>query len=171
MLDENAQKDVDEFVKYVEHYCQLIENRDSVSTGEFIKKAAVLLPALYMGAAKLPMLWTDSDDLIDDYVTTDMAAKVSRDIDGKLGKYSSYWQVFEPYEEEGEASRGMLFDDFADIYRDLKDALETYKKGTEKDREEALWAWKFGFEHHWGDHITFALPAVHWLFVEKPFKE
>jgi hypothetical protein len=169
MLDKKAREAVDEFVKYVERYCSLIENLDSINAGGLIEKLAVLLPALYINAIKLPTIWSDSDDLIDDYVTSEMAAKVSRKVDGKLGKFNWHWCVFEPFAEKGEADQYILSDDLADIYRDLKDGLEAYKKDTGKNREEAIWAWKFNFEHHWGDHLTAALRAIHQLIVERPF--
>ena len=106
MLDKKLRKNLSVFSKYVEEYCTLIENRDSFSFEEFIGKLAIILPSLYKCAAEFPVIWTDSDDLIRDHVTSEMAAKVSRDLDAKLDKYSWYWHVYDPYAGRGYDATG-----------------------------------------------------------------
>ena len=73
-----------------------------------------------------------------------------------FGQMVSYWEVFDPYEED-EPVGGSLTDDLLDIYRDLGRGLLAWNSGA---RESALWDWKFHFELHWGDHAVDALRAL-----------
>ncbi|MHC4251250.1 MAG: DUF5063 domain-containing protein [Planctomycetota bacterium] len=65
-------------------------------------------------------------------------------------------------EDDPDARRAeMLWDDLADVYRDLRSALRIYELGTEDARAEAAWQWRFGYESHWGAHLFSALQTVH----------
>ena len=73
-----------------------------------------------------------------------------------FGPHDSYWEVFDPYADE-ESVVGSLSDDFLDIYRDLKRGLVAFDAGHEQD---AVWEWRFHFDHHWGEHAVDALRAL-----------
>ena len=64
----------------------------------------------------------------------------------------------------------MLFDDLADIYRDLFDGIQYYQRNEQDDIGQAIWAWRWGYEHHWGEHMYTALKTVHEIryFMEMP---
>jgi hypothetical protein len=55
----------------------------------------------------------------------------------------------------------MLWDDLADIYRDLKNGLRLFDLGTQDATLQAIWDWRFGYENHWGSHLMQALVTVH----------
>jgi len=57
----------------------------------------------------------------------------------KLGKLSTYWQCFNPYDEELVA--GSLADDLADIYRDMKPGMAAYRTGRKDAIAAAAWEW------------------------------
>ena len=64
--------------------------------------------------------------------------------------------------ETEDASRARhAWDDFADIYRDLKEGVEMWDLGDAESRAEAQWHWRFGYEHHWGWHLMRAALTVH----------
>jgi len=67
-------------------------------------------------------------------------------------------------------SAEMLWDDLADIYRDLRNGLALWKIGDENGRAEAAWAWRWNYAHHWGRHLFRAMLTIHeiryQLFVE-----
>lgn len=73
-----------------------------------------------------------------------------------FGPHDLYWEVFDPYVDE-ERVAGSLTDDFLDIYRDLKRGLVAFDKG---QHQEAVWEWRFHFDHHWGEHAVDALRAL-----------
>jgi len=62
---------------------------------------------------------------------------------------------------------GDLVDDLADIYRDLVGGVELWKMGRYAD---AIWAWKFNFQIHWGEHALGALRAIHALAFTYDFE-
>lgn len=55
----------------------------------------------------------------------------------------------------------MLWDDLTDLYVDLRRGLSLYERGGRDDVSEAVWWWRFGYEHHWGSHLFRALATVH----------
>ena len=56
---------------------------------------------------------------------------------------------------------GSIADDVIDIYRDVVTGLRAYQAG---NKTGALWEWGGGFRHHWGEHATGAIRAIHaWL--------
>ena len=84
-------------------------------------------------------------------------------LDGlQLMPFSYYKVPFDPHNLEAATDElDDLLDDLADIWRDLKPALELFDAGHRKD---AAWNWRFRFEAHWGRHATSALYALHcWL--------
>ncbi len=57
---------------------------------------------------------------------------------------------------------GDLHDDLADVWRDLRPALDLHAAGA---REAACWHWRWSYEHHWGAH---AAEAVRILQARRP---
>ena len=61
---------------------------------------------------------------------------------------------------------GSLTDDIADIYRDVIPGLREYELGR---RAQAVWEWGFGLRHHWGEHATGAIRALHCRLAANAF--
>lgn len=55
----------------------------------------------------------------------------------------------------------MLWDDLADIYRDLRHGLQLWKLDTPAAQAQAAWEWRFQYEIHWGEHLFRAMESVH----------
>ena len=64
-------------------------------------------------------------------------------------------------DEEAQLRASMLWDDLADIYRDLRHGLDLYALGDPEHVAEAIWQWRFSYENHWGAHLFRALMTVH----------
>lgn len=81
--------------------------------------------------------------------------------------FQHYGVVFNPLPVPPEQSIvGDLADDLADVFGDVDNGLRWFEVG---QRAEALWEWQFQFVHHWGDHATTAIRALHsWLVTEHP---
>ena len=150
---------VERFAGSVERFCSLIEHHQSLTAGEFVRSCAVCLADLYTAAVPLSLLPVeiDSDELIEDAVSTEQARAIDRQIGGILGSACLYWEVFDP-REESDPVVGDLGDDLADIYRDVKNGLVAFSKGS---ANEAIWHWQWGFRYHWGDHVVDALRVMH----------
>ncbi len=50
-----------------------------------------------------------------------------------------------------------LWDDLADIYRDLRRGLHLYESGQQVD---AIWDWRFSYDTHWGKHVVDAIRVL-----------
>lgn len=55
----------------------------------------------------------------------------------------------------------MLWDDLADIYRDLHDGLALWKMATVDSRIAASWEWRYNYDIHWGEHLFRAMLTIH----------
>jgi hypothetical protein len=133
------------------------------ATGErAVRDALVCITRLYLAALELPPAW--SDELADQPDAERIGDEEWAAVFAAAGRLplSDYGEVFDPCkvppEEPVVAS---LADDIADIYRDVVSGLREYQAGR---RAQALWEWGFGFQHHWGEHATGAIRALHcWL--------
>ena len=78
-----------------------------------------------------------------------------------------YGEVFDPLTIPSEEPViGSIADDIIDIYRDVVTGLRAYRLG---DLANARWEWAFNFAHHWGEHATGAIRALHaWLAANAP---
>jgi len=66
----------------------------------------------------------------------------------KFGKYTQYWEVFDPYEQgKVEAINGCLADDIADIYCDVKEGLLAWEKADAKKRRSIVYTWSLNYGH------------------------
>lgn len=101
----------------------------------------------------------------EDTVSQEQAAEVARKISDRLGEHTHYWTVFDPFELE-EPVAPILQDDFADIYKDLKNGLVIFDRGSERGVVDAVWQWRFDFENHWGRHVVEALRALHHVIYD-----
>lgn len=81
--------------------------------------------------------------------------------------FQHYGEVFNPLPVPPEESIvGDLADDLVDIFADVDNGLRWLEAGHSM---EAVWEWGFGLVHHWGEHATSAMRAMHcWLVVECP---
>ena len=67
-------------------------------------------------------------------------------------------------------SQGRLADDLADIYKDLKKALELLAEQTDESIQEGLWNLRFSFGTHWGIHAVSAIRFLHFVRYEKWYR-
>lgn len=94
---------------------------------------------------------------------TDVKLQLMRELAAFLGPYDLYWEVYDPAKPEGDDKLQVsLADDLSDIYFDLQEGLELWRRGTEGDLRNAVFGWRLGWETHWGAHAVDALRAIHW---------
>jgi hypothetical protein len=62
-----------------------------------------------------------------------------------------------PADVLGEVTVGDLHDDLADVWRDPRGPLDLFQAGL---RDDAVWFWRFGFAHHWGEHAGEAIRVL-----------
>ena len=125
------------------------------------RTALIRISALYFAALQLPPPFSEELDSRPD------AERLPDEENERIIAYRSlpfdmYGQVSDPLPiPPGEPAIGSLADDIIDIYRDVVTGLRAYQNG---DEPNAIWEWGFGFRHHWGEHATGAIRALHaWL--------
>lgn len=159
-MEEKDQEAIKIFEGVASRYCETIKNANSISRKELIRRMSTILPELYTGASNLPPTKIVSDEVRRSYHDTDEWMNLFHSLQRKLGSWDVYWYVFDPIHEK-DAITQCLGDDLADIYYELED----YFQGLADDAtlEDAVWEVRFGFESHWGHHLTSALRVVHEL--------
>lgn len=70
-------------------------------------------------------------------------------------------QVFDPT-KDNEAVHGSLADDFADIYRELKEEL-VLNEIHQASPKQNIWNWRLGYYSRWGKHAIDALRTMHFV--------
>lgn len=138
--------------------------RAGTDTGpEAVRRALGLILRVYLAALELPgnSDYTGSVTQLPPTVRFDAYTALA----GRL-PFLFYGEVFDPRPVPPEPPVvGDLADDLADVYYELDHGLRHYDTG---DRDEAVWKWRFGLVHHWGEHATSAIRAMHcWLAGEQ----
>jgi len=153
-------------------YCALIESHRELTRLKFLKMCLDLLPDLYKKALVLPRFEPTRESLPERSIKHDEWADLFGSIRERLGKYDSYREVFDPiFPEQDDPTQSSLADDLADIYRDLKNGLIYWDMVSPTRYEDAVWEWSFNFACHWGQHLTSALRAIHFLVFDHLGKE
>ncbi|MEM6789038.1 MAG: DUF5063 domain-containing protein [Myxococcota bacterium] len=130
-------------------FCDFVETASSVKdVSERLRMGRYCLAKLVTAGSDLPLVEATTDKVVLWYGSPP-------DWPG-FGPHDLYWEVFDPYVDE-EPVAGSLLDDFLDIYHHLKRGLVAFDEGQQQD---AVWEWRFHFDHHWGDHAVDALRAL-----------
>lgn len=137
------------FVEAARDFCEFVETASTVeSVAERLHLGRHCLAKLVAAGAALPLVEATTDKvLLWDGTPSDWPC---------FGPHDLYWEVFDPYTDEDRVA-GSLSDDFLEIYRDLKGGLVAFDDGLHQD---AVWEWRFHFDHHWGEHAVDALRAL-----------
>ncbi len=130
------------------------------------REALIRVSSLYTAALQLPPAWSDAledePDVLrlpaDECQRLTAIKHLPIDMYGVVGN-----PLLLPPDDPG---IGSVVDDLSDIYRDVVTGLRAYRAG---NRAQAVWECAFGFTHHWGEHATGAIQAIHaWLAANAP---
>lgn len=160
------------FAQLAEEFCTLVEGASSSEAELFLHTLHGLLPRLYSSGLDLPstevLFLPDREGSEDDAVpntspdpdrpTHEAWAQLATMLGRLFGERCHYREIFDAYAPDSdEEVIGSLADDVADIYGEVVAGLRKWRRG---DTGEALWAWRFSLEAHWGEHLTGALRAI-----------
>lgn len=71
------------------------------------------------------------------------------------------WKTANPIDNYCAIRASMLWDDLADIYRELHTGLALWNLNTTESKIKASWQWRFGYDNHWGNHLFRATQTIH----------
>jgi hypothetical protein len=150
-----SQPNVKEFAVAAEEFVTLAEREGKLMEVDLWKVRDILLKLIYhVTAADNAGHGTEFDgDRPDDDAFARAVKRFS------TFPFNFYRVVFDPHDMESpdEPVTGMLADDLADIYRDLAEGLDNYRKG---HVAEACFDWSQSYRSHWARHAVSALSAI-----------
>jgi hypothetical protein len=163
-----------QFASVAREYCDLTEQ---LLAGERPERLYTILEGLLPRLlVAINPIWTGGGPDEDDpswealRMTTEEFQPVSRMFGGLLGPDTDRLMAeYERLVPEGASARYdkditrafMLFDDLADMYRDLLNGLKLWDLGGPEARKAAQWEWRWGYQYHWGEHATRAMRTIH----------
>ncbi len=155
-------QEIQTFYEDATAYCALIDSLANGKPERFYEQLLTCLTRLAKSADELPHGRCPGDIECGGHeMTQDERAEVARRLSDAVSP--EVFGLMEADKDDSASSHRafMLWDDLADIYRDLHDGVRFYDSGEKDGMEEAVWQWKFGYEHHWGSHLFNALHTVH----------
>ena len=160
-------EEVRHFVQTAERFCTAIEQHSELSKIEFFELMDGLLPQLYSGARSLPELELEDDEEPWNW-RTDEAGRVwstiQEQLETMLGDHDVFQDIYDPVSPgDDEPLSSRISYHLADVFTDLKDYVDLYRRGTSGAIRQAVWQWRFSFTSHWGLHALAALRVVHSL--------
>ena len=135
------------FGELADRYCRFVEGMARLEPAERAAGALCLLSELLAAATKLPA----------HVAPTEVEAVRVEAPPCDLGGFDCYYEVFDPYVRD-DIVIGSLSDDLADVYVDLREGLDLLNNNHVAD---AVWQWRFGHAHSWGDHAADSIRALH----------
>ncbi|HKF48852.1 MAG TPA: DUF5063 domain-containing protein [Terracidiphilus sp.] len=162
---------VEQFALVAAQFCGVVDAVLSLDRSEFCTQIYRLLPKLIDQAISLPDVapsnaegGQDEEGIKAPPTSESLSVEQSHAkwklryslLTEKLEDWDLYREVFNPV-SDAEVVYGSLADDLADIYRDLSEPLNE----TSTPPEDRIWAWRFSFRSHWGQHAVDALRAIH----------
>lgn len=174
LLQEN-QVTLPEFALIAEEFCLFIDSFRDGRPESLYTKLEYLLSELHCGILSVAKQMNEREDLelesfgemtheqwdelaklIGAVIAEELSELIDRHIEINNGEYGH------------DAARVYtLWDDLADMYREIGQGLAQWKLGTVEGKVEASWQWRFGYESHWGHHLANAMKTVHELRYRK----
>ena len=158
---------VERFASEAVSFCQWVASGTDTSAAA-ARNGLLQVTRLYLAALELPPPWSEelANQPPDAVRIGDNEWREVYTACGRLplDYYYSVSDLFIVPPEE--PTIGSLPDDLADIYRDVESGLREFQAGR---RAQAVWEWGFGFRHHWGEHATGAIRALHSWLQENAF--
>lgn len=157
-------KNVVEFVTVGVEFCLLLEQVQRLERSDFVDKSVKILPLLYLKAALLPETLSESEELLEEFVTEEAYAMVVNEVSAVLKESDDYLETFHPDMKYSDTPViASISEDLADIYQDIKNFVSTFSIGHEPSMYEALVICKTNFASFWGQKLVNVMGALHHL--------
>lgn len=153
------------FANEARAYRDLIEGHERLSETDFLKAAYRSLSRILAAYHDLPSDYETSPE--DDDFFFELG-DLNNQIRGRFTRY--YMHFWEPADLDSPDHKevcGDLADDFCDIAVDLLNGLHALESGQPAAEGDAIFYWRLMYSH-WGEHLTGALFALHWILKDEP---
>jgi len=143
------------------NFCAFVDVCPELNRQTLLQQVSIHLAQLCEVGARLPWVnpaSADPDASPDSFrLNRERFASIELMLRERLGKLNVYWEVFDPTQKEEPVSGSMSMD-IAEIYFDLKEALQLLESGVA--REDVYFDWRLGFRSHWSRHAVSALKVA-----------
>ena len=154
------QESVDNFRFEAQEFCKFLDNCTHFDQSNLVHRISELVARLCLAGIRLPEIQPATDDSAEFAAgsvkeSSEECVRLATRLRKQLGSLDEYSEVFDPTEDQ-EAVRCSLSIDLAEMYMDLKEALEQ-ETGLAAD---VYWQWRFDFVSHWSRHAASALRVL-----------
>ena len=159
---------LEEFAAAARAYCAFIDALTEDRPRDLYSSLELLLAQLHVAVLQI-----DADPDAPDAESRDMTHKQWKVLAQRLEDLTAdetnrlydmhieSWKTTKHDDNYCAVRASMLWDDLADIYRDLSNGLRHWEINTHNARREASWEWRTNYEIHWGTHLARAMQTIH----------
>lgn len=158
-------KDTIEWITVCVECCAFLEQNDNLNEREFLDRALLLFPLLYLKTRMIPAI---DEEQIDDnayltpHVTETEYEQLKATLSEKMGEQDEYLETFHPDMPLSDAPIiASISEDLADIYQSIKDLVANYAIDNDQVRLLAIKEGRDAFYDYWGQKALNALRAMH----------
>jgi hypothetical protein len=161
-----------EFITIASEYCGYIERQQEFNVTDFIDKTTKLIPLIYLKMSLLPEFTPDLEESPEKFVSEYDYNYMQNGIAEKLGANNDYLEVFhEDMQYSDTPIIAYISENLVDIYQSLKDTISNYDLGSEEAIINAMAECQQNFINYWGQRLTSALKALHYIKYNVNFDE
>ncbi len=142
-------------------YCAFVDALRAGRVVEPYTNLLRLLSAIAKSASLLPFDMPEKDRDDAERIDHEQWNRIASEIAAAIGPACDALIAVNAGDEDLVGRAPSLWDDLAELYRDLRHGLDLHARGGRDDVAEAIWQWRFGYESHWGAHLFLALKTVH----------
>ena len=155
------------FAVIAEEYCTFIELLKKGRPPQFYHRLESILARLHMGILSVEKAMPakehpEFDELrISNEQWNHVAGWIGKAVADEASDLVVWHEDVDGDDEACLERPAMLWDDLAEIYRDLHNGLALWRMGTADALTETVRQWREGYEHHWGKHLFNVMNTVH----------
>lgn len=142
-------------------YCELIDQLRRGTLERPFSQLLQRLSCLASSGCELPFAFPEIEVPVIDRVGHEQWRVIAGEIAQAVAPALDELYALHSESESALIRASMLWDDLADIYRDLQQGIAHYETGESNHIAEAIWQWRWGYEHHWGEHLFRAMITLH----------
>lgn len=163
MTDLVNSKNVYEFIMVANEFCRTLETAEERNVYAVLATLQKINPLLYLKGTLLPEVEVSDPNANERFVNEESWNSYYDYFLTHLGKKNNFQIVEDIFEKDSELVQTNIAENLLYIYRDIKDFLLLYKKGTTVAKENAIYECRKNFIIHWGIRLQILNNAIHIL--------
>jgi len=155
-------KNVIELITVANEFCSFVEHSDEKESSDFLSRLQKILPLLYLKASLLPVIESESEEELENYVTEVEYNLIQQKVLRHTQSGDDYQEIFLPGMQFSESAlTASIAENIADIYQDMKDLVMSFRTLDEEVMLLALSESQNNFAQVWGQKLVNCMRAIH----------